>query len=267
MPQVTFHQFEPVPAGTYRVKIKTCVERRAANIPNAEPFLAWGLEIINHPTLQGKPISYAMNYSLGGPNSKSSKFFKALGFEPSKPGDFKLNTDDFLGRECFVQVTVTEKHQDGNVIRNNKIENFLSVAEMMAAVNPVGQPQYAQQQQPLYAQQQPQYVQPPQQQQVQPQSLNPTPQNQNFGQNQNYNYSSSGNSAIPNQLTDIRYEPVGNSPQQTQQTFAVNNNPGAPTRPIEGAPSYPQTQQQGQNPNLPNSNVVQDNDDMKFPKG
>lgn len=140
MPEMVIKKFEPVPAGTYLVSVKSVElvkQDLSKNIKN--DFYSWKLEIIDDEVEQGKIITFggSVNFS---PNTKTFKFLVATGLLDPSFEEGVPNTDDFIGAQLYVTVKV-DPNTNGKTGMKNTVTATQSIAEVEALAAKVSQRQ------------------------------------------------------------------------------------------------------------------------------
>lgn len=130
--------FEAVPAGTYRVSVDRAEERTSQSSSEANIF--WLLRIsevirINRPDAVADPSTLVNRTIMHGTSLQEQALWNlyrtliALGEDPEAVGvdDYDFEPEDFVGRECVVQVTLRE-YPVGSGVMTNQIQNLRSLS-------------------------------------------------------------------------------------------------------------------------------------------
>lgn len=128
MPEMQLRKFEPVPKGTYYVRVKDC-KYVPAGPKVKDPFYSWGLEILDEG-FTGEVLTFAGSPTFS-PNTKTYKFLVATGRIEEGLQEAALNTDDYIGAELYVEVDVVP-NTNGNAGNKNKIIDTKSIAAVEA---------------------------------------------------------------------------------------------------------------------------------------
>lgn len=134
--------FEAVPAGTYRVSVDRAEERMSQASSAANVFWLFRIsEVIrvNNPDAVGDPSTLVNRTIMHGTSLQENALWNlyrtliALGEDPEEVGveDYDFEPEDFVGRECVVQVAVRE-YPVGSGTMTNQIQNLRSLSEVEA---------------------------------------------------------------------------------------------------------------------------------------
>lgn len=134
--------FEAVPPGTYRVSVDRAEERTSQ--ASSEPNIFWLFRIsevirVNRPDAIDDPSTLVNRTIMHGTSLTEKALWNlyrtliALGEDPEEVGveDYEFDPEDFVGRECVVQVTVRE-YPPGSGVMTNQIQNIRSLSEVEA---------------------------------------------------------------------------------------------------------------------------------------
>jgi hypothetical protein len=139
MPTLKAVTYEPIPAGTYKLRIVSCeIHENPKPQPgrNAE-FLVWSFAILDREDLADKTVDIATSFSVSK-NSKAIKFLKPSGMPD---GTNTIESDDFIGCEFVGKVTVVDRSSSEG--QKNELEAAWSLEEwarMTAPAKGVGKP-------------------------------------------------------------------------------------------------------------------------------
>ncbi|MFA5396489.1 MAG: hypothetical protein WC346_10825 [Methanogenium sp.] len=116
--------FDPVPDGTYLLRVTDCVERSKRD-DDTQVFHSWSFEVANECDEAGRRVNIAMPCDMAV-GSKLEKMWLALGLPPLALGD-GFDTDDAIGGEFYARIVV--KQRKGNAGVKNEFETIWSIEE------------------------------------------------------------------------------------------------------------------------------------------
>jgi len=123
--------FDPVPAGTYRVSVDRAEERESAN---GNPGIMWLFKISEVQSLrqinedQEQFINRTVVHGTALTESSLWNIFRtliALGDDPDtvKSGELDLDLDEYIGRECVIDVGIQEYPPESGTM-TNRVNNL-----------------------------------------------------------------------------------------------------------------------------------------------
>lgn len=134
--------FEAIPAGTYRVSVDRAEERVSQT--SQEPNIFWLFRIsevirVNRADQVDDPSTLVNRTIMHGTSLQEKALWNlyrtliALGEDPDDVGveGYEFEPEDFVGRECVVQVTVRE-YPVGSGQMTNQVQNIRSLSEAEA---------------------------------------------------------------------------------------------------------------------------------------
>jgi hypothetical protein len=116
--------FDPVPDGTYLLRVTDCTERSRKD-DSSQVFHSWSFEVMNDCEEAGRRVSIAMPSDMAV-GSKLEKMWLAIGLPALALGE-GFDTDDALGGEFYARVVV--KQRKGNAGTKNEFESIWSIEE------------------------------------------------------------------------------------------------------------------------------------------
>lgn len=128
--------FDPVPAGTYRVSVDRAEERMSSN---NNPGIMWLFkisEVVSLRQLVDEPEQFINRTIVHGTSLTDSSLWNiyrtliALGDDPDsiKSGDLDLDLDEYIGKECVIDVSVQEYPADSGTY-TNRVNNLRALKE------------------------------------------------------------------------------------------------------------------------------------------
>lgn len=119
MPVITKTAYEPVPAGTYLLRINDC-ELQTNSQDRSKTYLRWKFEILNDCPDQGREIGILTPSEIRV-GSSVEKILLACGCPPLEIGQ-GTNTDDYIGSEFFANVAIKQPKGGKGNVRNEIVE-------------------------------------------------------------------------------------------------------------------------------------------------
>jgi len=106
-PSIKIRTFDPVPQGTYLLRIVDCKEKTTTDSKDGDvrSYYSWSLEVVNEDSDQIGRVVYFNTPTSFGIGSKGYRMLRAAGMEDVE-GDAVIDTDDFLGLEFWADVIV-----------------------------------------------------------------------------------------------------------------------------------------------------------------
>jgi hypothetical protein len=114
--------FEPVPNGTYYLRIEECTER-AQKADASKTFFAWSFTVMNECEELGRNVRLLTPCTMN-PGSTLEKMWLAAG-QPELAVGADFNTDDIIGAEFYARVVIKNRKGNGGVF--NDFETVWSV--------------------------------------------------------------------------------------------------------------------------------------------
>ncbi len=127
--------FEPVPAGSYRVSVDRAEERESST---GNPNIMWLFKIsqvVQLRQINDDPEQFINRTIVHGTALTESSLWNiyrtliALGDDPDeiKSGELDLDLDEYVGRECVVDVSIQE-YPPGSETMTNRVNNLRALS-------------------------------------------------------------------------------------------------------------------------------------------